>query len=601
MIAYKQTWDASVHPLQTDLWALSQTDEFLKSNGTTRFDVYVNIHHALWPQDEQHRWFLRGLKCIVENEITVLMGCSDSGKSYLMYIHAVIDFFAFPRTSLALISSTDSRSLEIRIWGKMKEYFNTARDRYDFLSGTVIDSKMIITDSEIDDEGERGRSLASGIVCVPCTSGGNYQGLGRFVGVKPPNSPGKNDGILKHYGDECQAMRPSFLDAYSNWYGKKFKGVMAGNPCDVSDVLCTAAEPIGTWDSFVDEGVTQEWKSRFYGAHVLAFDGRDSPNKDQPGVKFPFLISQKKIDMVASTEGTDSWKWFSQCVGKPSKNMISWRVITIGICEKNKAFETVIWKGGARTLIYGLDPSWGGGDRCVGTLAEFGEDVEGRQILYFHPPEIIPVKLNSNTEPEGQIAAFIKDKADKLSIPVENIGYDSFGRGAILAFAFAKVFGNSTPLPIDAGGRPSERPVRFDLFIEDIKNGVRSKRLKTCREHYQKHLSELWFAVREAVESKQVRNFSREVAEEGQLRLYEIVAGNKIEIESKEDLRMRVNKSPDLMDSAAMVVEMARRKGFRIERLGSDVEVDDSKNFDWFTRIADKARTASSKHSLSFK
>jgi hypothetical protein len=38
---------------------------------------------------------------------------------------------------------------------------------------------------------------------------------------------------------------------------------MGGNPTDISDPLCTAAEPVGGWDSFIDTGKTQEWTSRW--------------------------------------------------------------------------------------------------------------------------------------------------------------------------------------------------------------------------------------------------------------------------------------------------------------------------------------------------
>lgn len=603
MIAYKQNWPDGTNLLQIDFWALRQKDSFLKSIGTSRLDVYLNIHSKLWPEDIQHRWFVRGLKAIVEHEVVVLMGCSDSGKSYLMYTHAIMDFFVFPTTSLALVSSTDGRSLEIRLWGRMKEYFNRAKDRFPWLDGFVLDAQKVITSQEIDDDGERGRTLTSGIICVPCMSGGSYVGLGKFIGVKAPNTPGKYDGILKHYGDEVQAMKPSFLDAYSNWVGKgNFKGVMAGNPIDISDPLCMAGEPRdGGWDAFVDEGVTQEWTSRFYGAHVVAFDGRSSPNNDQPGTIFPFLISQRKLDLVAATEGLDSWKWFSQCVGKPSKNMISWRVITLALCKKHRAHDDVIWKGGTRTKLYSLDPAYGGGDRCIGGPMEFGEDVDGRVILLLGAPEIIPIKLNSRLEPEEQIAAFMKSESDRRGIPASNMFWDSFGRGT-LGFSFAKVFGASTPVPVDSGMRPTERPVRADLYVEIDTPSGKIKRLKRCDEHYSKFITEMWFSTREAIQSEQVRGLNRETAEEGQMRLYKIVSGNRIEVESKEDLKERIKKSPDLYDWFAIGVEGARRLGFRIERLGHEITVETSNgNRDWFDRIASKVRSRSKSTALSFR
>ena len=54
--------------------------------------------------------------------------------------------------------------------------------------------------------------------------------------------------------------------------------------------------------------------------------------------------------------------------------------------------------------------------------------------------------------------------------------------------------------------------------------------------------------------------------------MFRSVKGNKIEAESKNDMKDRVKKSPDFMDCACIGVEGARRLGFKIERIGRDVK-----------------------------
>ena len=140
-------------------------------------------------------------------------------------------------------------------------------------------------------------------------------------------------------------MSEAFLNAYANWFGKEdFKGFMSGNFMETDDPLCIAAEPIGGWDSFIDTGKTQEWTSRWYDAHVVCFDGRDSPNNDEPKNRFPYLISEGFVELMRRTHGDDSWQFYQQAIGKPSRGMVSNRVITIGFCEQHKAFDTAIWK-----------------------------------------------------------------------------------------------------------------------------------------------------------------------------------------------------------------------------------------------------------------
>ena len=560
---YGKLWPVGIDPLKIEFFMIRQPDT------KEKIKHYLAAHRLMWPEDRHHRWFLLGMKSIVENKISVFLGPASSNKTYLFATHALIDFFCFPRNSFALISSTEKRSLEIKVWGRVKELFNRAKRNRPDLGGFILESSMAITPEETDDDNEIARELNRGIVCVPCVSGGRFVGMGKFQGAKPPHTPGKHDGILKHYGDEAAVMQPSFLDAYTNWMvSGGFKGVMGGNPTDISDPLCTAAEPEGGWDVWVDTGKTQEWTSKWYGAHVVAFDGRDTPNNDEPKNSFPFLISSEFVEATRRTHGDDSWQFFQQAIGKPSKGMVSNRVITIGLCQRNKAFDAPLWRDRSFVDIYAIDPAYGGGDRCVAGMLRIGYELGNAQIIEVGVPEIVPIRLNSASEPEDQIAAFVFERMKALNIEAQNAFYDAFGRGT-MGNAFAKLFGSVCPVPVDSGARPTARPVRFDLFLEDKTGG---KRLKRCDEHYSKFVTEMWFSTREAIESQQVRSLPRNVADEGQLRMFEIVAGNRIEVESKDEMKNRVKKSPDLYDWFAIGIEGARQRGFKIQRIGAEIE-----------------------------
>jgi len=562
---YGKNWPVGTDDLYIEFWMIEQGPVEEKPAH------YLAAHRILWPEDKQHRWFVKGITRIVQEKITVFLGPASSNKTYLFAVHALIDFFCFPQTSFSLISSTEKRSLEIKVWGRVKTLFNRAKKKRSWLGGFILESHMAITPDDIDDENEMARELNRGIVCVPCVSGGRFVGMGKFQGAKPPHSPGKNDGILKHYGDEAAVMQPSFLDAYANWMvSPGFKGVMGGNPTDISDPLCTAAEPEEGWEAWIDTKVTQEWRSRWYKAWVVAFDGRDTPNNDEPKDSFPFLIGSDFVELMKATHGEDSWQFYQQAIGKPSKGMVSNRVITIGLCTRNKAFDAPIWNGPSFTDIYACDPAYGGGDRCVVGSIRIGYELGGIQILSVGTPEILPIRVNSSVEPEDQIAEFMKMRMDQANIPAQNGFYDSFGRGT-LGNAFAKVFGHTCPIPVDSGAKPTARPVRFDLYVED-KAASGGKRLKRCDEHYSKFVTEMWFSTREAIESQQVRNLPRIVANEGQLRLFKVVAGNKVEVEPKDEMKERIKISPDLYDWFAIAVEGARQRGFKIQRIGQEIE-----------------------------
>lgn len=579
---YGLLWPANTDPLEIERYCIRQGGQWKDKSGRVvgegLFHHYKAIQMLLWPEDDHHRWSDLTLRTILESDVTVLLGPGDSNKTYSMVRYGLTDWIVFPNNTLFIVSSTDVRGLELRIWGKMKELWNRAKDRYDELPGTVLEGAHAITTESIDPGNQKGRLLTKGMICIPCVSNNHYVGLGKMVGIKQER--------LRHLGDEVQHMKSSFLDAYSNWYGKDdFKGVMSGNPLDEYDPLGRAAEPKEGWKSKPVSEKTETWKSNFFDATVVQLVGSDSPNFDYPQnqpTRYPYLIGRKKMDAVKRTHGKDSLHYSSQCEGVMRPGMVSSRVITRELCRIHNTSEPVIWKGTTRTKIYACDPAYGGGDRCIGMPLEFGPNADDRQVIKLHPPELIPVKAKIQETPEDQIARYLKDRTVELGIPATNIFYDSFGKGTIGA-ALARVFGFEVPVPVDSGMKPTERPVRYDLFVTD---GAGRRVLKKCCDHYSKFVTEMWFSVRECIESDQLFELPEDVMIEGCLREYYIVAGNKIEVETKDDMRERTERSPDLFDSLAVGIEGARQRGFKIIRIGEGVATEAGPS--WLGELNDK-------------
>lgn len=562
---------------------------------------YRNAQSLMWPDDDFHRWTDLILDRIVHNEILVLMGSSDSSKTYSVAKFLLTDWWAFPDITLWLISSTELRGAELRIWGSIKQLFNRARQRYPWLAGEVLDSKHCITTEEMGDDGSEARLLTKGLIFIPCKQGGQWIGMGAYAGVKPVRF-GKQEGRLGHVGDECSFMSPSFLDAYSNWYGKaNFRGILTGNPCDLDDPLCTAGEPEGGWDTWIDTEKTQEWKSKFYGAHVVALDGRDSPNNDFDSPdgkpKFPYMVGRKKIDAVVATHGVDSWQFYNQCVGKPRALGNVKRVITKQLCENHMAFESVVWGSKETTKVGFMDAAYGGvgGDRCVAGYLEFGIDVENKNVIAAHPLVLVPVSIKNPEDPEVQIAQFIKQYCFGLDIPASNFFFD--GRGT-LAVQMARIFGTDINV-VDFGGTATNRPVSQEEFIWD--GDTNTRRLKLCNEHYSKFVSELWFSVYYLIVGHQLRQLPRDVAAEGWKREWDNTTGNRIEVETKKEMKERTNQSPDLFDAFVCGVEGARRLGFVIENMRDKQLESDQLAEDWLEKELNKQRKQQQKRELNYR
>lgn len=374
------------------------------------------------------------------------------------------------------------------------------------------------------------------------------------------------NGFLVH---NCM-MGIGFLSSFSNLNkNEDFRAVVLGNPADVYDPLGRAAEPLDGWDGHMEPEKTCTWKTRFMNGICVNLVGDDSPNFDYPSdqpTRFKYLISREKIADTVSFFGKDSYEYYSQCKGTMRISQIARRVLSRKLAEENHALEDQVnWERGGRTRIYFVDAAYGG-DRAVGGWGEFGKIVGGKTILFLHQPSIIPITVG--TEPEQQIAEFVKKNCEGLSIAPENMGHDSTGRGSLGTF-LARAWSAMTN-PVEAGGKATDRPVSLDTYIVDPKTKV--KRLKKCVEHYSKLVSEFWFSVRYAVQSQQIRGMTEEVLEEFCMREWDRVAGDRIEIEPKQDMKERTGRSPDLADWCAGVLEMARRKGFQISKLANEAE-----------------------------
>lgn len=470
-----------------------------------------------------------------------------------------------------------------------------ALERHPWLPGHLLDSAVAITTDDIDDLDDRqARSMRKGVFGVACVQGGKFVGLSRFQGIKQKN--------LMLMGDEVSAMAQNFLSTVSNLNANpNFICDLMGNPNELHDCLGKAAEPIGGWtDEYLDPKKTAVWKTRFMGGVCVNLVGQDSPNFDYPDtdpVKYKYLINRNSIADVLSFFPEDSEEFYAMCKGTMKIGTAAKRILSREMCEKGGALEGPLWKNSNRTRVHFTDSSYGG-DRCVTGWGEFGEDVDGNIILAFDTPKIIPIAVGSGREPEEIIADYIKDDCESAGIPPENVGHDSTGRGTLGTY-IARVWSAKTN-PIEAGGKPTERPVSLDVYVDDPE--TKQKRLKRCDEHFDRLVSEFAFAVRHAVIAKQIRSLPEEAMDELIARKWDRHK-EKYSVEVKNGtahrpgFKQRFGRSPDMADWACGIVEMARRKGFNISKLSPPASSASSKP-SWLARAEESAKKLAQSRSL---
>lgn len=609
---YGLLWSPTVHPVQRELICIQHGGSWRLKNGKMAgeglFHHYKQALSLIWPEVVWHRWNELLLKEWLSHKIVGILGPANSGKTNSFALFHLLDYYAFPSQTTILLCSTTLERLEDRIWGEMKKWHKLAKSRLAWLPGNLIEGKKrLVTDSR--SEVSEGRDFRNGVVCVACKTGNNFVGLGDFIGIKNKR--------VRLCGDELQLLPKGFVDCIPNLLKNPDPRITGmGNPKETTDalgVLCEPAAGLGGWDSGIDQTPkTKRWDTRWPDGVCVQLCGSDSPNTDVPAtlpVPFPFLITRKSMEDDASVWGRDDWHFTMFNEGRMPRGQGSRRVITRKLCERGHAFDEPRWNDSNLTEIGFLDAAYRavGGDRCVYGHLRFGyeapEDpaiaVAGalidqdwkrkhlRQILALVEIKVIPIVAGAfgTDEPEDQIVTFVKQENAARGIPPQNFFFDS-GMRTSLVQAFDRKYSNRVNA-IDCGGRPTDRKVSEAI---DVK----------CCDYYSKLITEFWYSVRLIVEASQFRGMSQDVCYEGCAREWKTVAGNKIEVETKVDMKKKTGRSPDLFDAVAIGCEGARRLGFRIGRLR---EMDDDPapaDQNWKRELRQKARTLASAGSLNY-
>src|ERR1041384_100047 len=184
ILKYGLEWPEGSHPLEIE-FAMIRNGGYFEGYGEGLFQHYKNAQTLIWPEEDHHRWSDLILRTILEERLTVIQGCRDSGKTRGVSKFVLVDYFCFPFDTLTLMSSTDVRGLELRVWGDLKDLWDRAVARFDWLPGNPVDSKHGIFTDALDDDNNL-RDMRRGIICfVTGTMVDTPNGKKRIEDVRP--------------------------------------------------------------------------------------------------------------------------------------------------------------------------------------------------------------------------------------------------------------------------------------------------------------------------------------------------------------------------------------------------------------------------------
>lgn len=573
------------------------TDEKGRTFGNGLMFHFKEYWKQLWPNDSQNEWTDLIMENILKHQFLSIVGPASSWKSGTIARMVVMDWSCYPDCTSVIMSSTDMEGLKSRVYAEVTMVWNAAHELYDWFPGNPVDSKCVITNTDVEENSAR--DIRNSIVGVPCkTSSGQFIGMGKYSGRK--------NRRVWCIGEEYQFMQTSILQAQDNlisnsdgdnpmhgYYpadyqnpqerGKPRRGykcIFVGNtnPSVPDNPLDIVSEPEGGWASVPQAtetiGITQVWKCKKHPKHPIQcycinLDALDSPNSKYPIDKPRWAHMAGPHKAATYTVGSEAY--WSNGRGIFKFGLAEFKIITKEVCEQFHSFDHLIWDGADELVNIGMcDAAYGavGGDRCPVGWLQFGKCVDGKIRILFREMWNCPVKIETGPNkriPEDQIAAFCKEKMESVGVLPANFFFD--GRGS-LAMSLGRIWSTDVNA-VEFGGSATDRPAGPDLFVVDEKTGER--RVKTAKEHFSKLVTEFWWSWRYAVESDQVRGLTLEIVLDAQPREWKKVRGDKIEAETKKDMRKRTGRSPDLADMFVTGLEGARRRGFVIANLNTPI------------------------------
>ncbi len=592
-------WEPGTHELEIERQMIRRGGQWTGKNGQVigmgMFFHYKRFQEILWKDEKTwHAWNELQLQNYLDHRTICVIGPASSGKTNSAATDVLADYYCWPECTTVIVCSTTKERLEDRVFGEIKKYHKLAKKKFPDLPGNLIEGRLrIVSDSRTDSID--GRDFRNGIIGVPCKRGGDYVGLGDFIGIKNTR--------VRMVADELQLLPSAFVIAISNLdKNPDLKVIGLGNPKETTDALGAMGEPayeLGGWDGGIDqEPKTKTWKTRRPDGICVQLVGSDSPNLDgHLGIP---LITQKAIDRDIAQYGKDSLQFTMMNQGMMPRGQGSRRVITRQLCVKHGASDDPNWVDNRRTKIGFLDAAYRGtgGDRCVFGELQIGYEAaemsdsttdfipnilnqsvgtqRSKQIVCVIDTLVVPINVKIDVESEDQIVSFVKTQCTMRGIKPEDFFFDS-GMRTSLVSAFARDWSAATN-PIDCGGSPSERPVSNKINMP-------------CRQYYSKFITELWFSVRLAIEAGQMRGLKDGIIKEGCQREWTMVSGNRIEVEPKFKMKEKTGRSPDLFDALAIGIEGARQRGFTINHDVAPVPIKEREN-GWRNKMQEKARSA---------
>lgn len=541
-VHYGVEYDKSVSQLAIELECYRKNRQPAEG-GLGAHKHFRNAWRIVWPHFDWNEW----AKILVEawclyDRISI-MGHGAAGKTYNLAFCAYLDWLAHPFETMTSLTTVTADGLRLRMWGDlMRAHESVSPEIKKMLKVYSTSNRMCVMFDTEAAGGERTHEFDKYIIEGMATSR-TADASGRIRGKHAP----RKRLIL----DEADDMPEVIYDTFANVRtDPDVKIVDMSNAIDRYSNFGQACEPAGGWASIHDTDLF--WKTK-NGGICIHLDGLQNPNVkaglDKDGRKrYSYMLGPTEIEAIRRDHGEDSKEWWSYVRGFFPPDGIVAKVWPSASIERAKP--PLVFDFEPEPCAT-LDPAFAYDD-CVIHRGEKGRIRDGRKAINGVESIKITTKQGPGFEPEDyQVAHEVMRLCKIWNVAPINFIMDKTGNGRGV-YAILQKEWNPDVIGINYWGEATERPLRA---------GQTDKSVDIVRYF----VSELWFRASYLAYDGLLGGLSRlhpKTLEDLNIRRYEtkqFSKGKLMQVETKDELKKRLGRSPDNGDAFSQFGELLAR------------------------------------------
>jgi hypothetical protein len=548
-----------VNPLSIEL--LCYRDR-LKTGKPREFHLR-KAFEIVWPKFQWNQWCELMIWAWCNYRIVCIIGHSRASKTYFMAHLALLDYMCSPHNTATTMTTTKFDALKTRMWGDMMRAIESIE--LPALQQTVQNVFKITNTSNEMKFSQAGDSHGDDKFMI--------QGVATDSGDKTAGKiRGQHADRRRILGDEAQDIAEAIYKAFANaTSAPDFIGVLLSNPVEKLSEFGKWCKPKGGWGSIHDTEIV--WETETPGGICLHFDGLQSPNIKAGKTVFQFLLTQEYVDFIRTQFGEGSLEWWMYIRGFfPPDGTVArvWPSATILKATPGCVFDY-------EPIPFGsLDPAYEHDDPVL-TLGHLGRNRDGLNVALCTKQVRIKLAESSTQTKDRQLSNETKRLCIQHGVSPENFICDTTGNGRSVYALLYEDWGPKIQ-KVEYGGAATERPLR----LNDP---------QPSSEQVKYFVAELWFRASYMAAAGMIcglGNLDPKCLDDLNARRYTIKQDGErrvMVVESKDEMKKRLGRSPDYGDSLCQIGELMARKGM----LGEVAALPQSKRWGVQKKLAQKA------------